>query len=312
MQIVAAFFYAVTALATCFWWGLLFMKPESKAWFFGHQYAGSLPPAFLLPDLVSAFLLSVWLVTAVLHGSPSAILGAALHAGGQGYGFLVTIGLAAQDSAAYWGVVCMMFSSGAAMVFALALNCVPILRGPFQFRPSLPRDGRCHWRQALKQTAVMWAVFLFAIPAVTAAIESALGWNQYWWNSPARLALAIPVFVFGGAIGLWSGWVMTQLGAGTPLPSAHPTRLVVAGPYRVVRNPMAVGGIAQGVAVGIGIGSPLVVCYALLGGVAWDVLTRPLEEQHLEGLFEESYIDYRRAVRCWIPSPPYRPGPDIN
>lgn len=309
-RLVAAAFYGATALATIGWWALLLLVPASREWFFGRRFAGTLPIAFLLPDLVSALLLAIWLVPTVLKSSPWARFGAALHAGGQGYAFLIAVSLAAQDPTAYPGVVCMMFSSGAALAFAMRLNQAPVLWGPFRFAPAPPRDGRGHWVEALKQTAAMWLVFLLLIPAGMAAAEAALGWNSQWWSHPMRMAFAVPVFVTCGSVGLWSGWVMTHLGGGTPLPSDHPAQLVVAGPYRVIRNPMALAGIAQGVAVGVGIGSPLVACYALTGAVAWEVLTRPLEEAHLEKVFGAPYAAYRQAVRCWIPSPPYRQSQD--
>ena len=116
------------------------------------------------------------------------------------------------------------------------------------------------------------------------------------------------LFVLGGALGLTSGAVMAVRGRGTPLPADCPRELVVAGPYRFVRNPMAVAGLAQGVAVGIFLGSPVVVAYALAGGPAWHLLVRPWEEADLERRFGEPYRRYRAAVRCWLPRfPGYRP-----
>ena len=76
---------------------------------------------------------------------------------------------------------------------------------------------------------------------------------------------------------------------------------MVSGPYRHLRNPMAVAGIAQGVAVGVVLGSPAVVLYALLGGPVWHVLVCPWEEADLESRFGAPYRRYRAAVRCWLP-----------
>ena len=63
---------------------------------------------------------------------------------------------------------------------------------------------------------------------------------------------------------------MSASGQGTPLLSAMPNRLVIAGPYRVVRNPMAVAGIAQGVAVGLILSSWRVVAHAVVGSLLWN------------------------------------------
>lgn len=103
------------------------------------------------------------------------------------------------------------------------------------------------------------------------------------------------------ALGLWSAVVMSTLGDGTPLPSAMPSRLVIAGPYRWIRNPMAVAGIAQGAAVGLILQSWLVVAYAVLGSLVWNYAVRPLEEADLEDRFGEEFQHYRATVRCWIP-----------
>jgi hypothetical protein len=43
----------------------------------------------------------------------------------------------------------------------------------------------------------------------------------------------------------------------------------------------------QGVAVGLMIGSSLVMVYSILGGIWWEVLVRWREEQHLEESFGE-------------------------
>jgi protein-S-isoprenylcysteine O-methyltransferase Ste14 len=55
----------------------------------------------------------------------------------------------------------------------------------------------------------------------------------------------------------------------------------------------------QGVAVGLMIGSSLVMVYSILGGIWWEVLVRWREEQHLEESFGEEYIAYINRVPCW-------------
>jgi protein-S-isoprenylcysteine O-methyltransferase Ste14 len=80
-----------------------------------------------------------------------------------------------------------------------------------------------------------------------------------------------------------------------------PNRLVVAGPYRWVRNPMALAGIAQGVAVGLITASWLVVIYALAGSLVWNHIVRPYEEADLEKRFGAAFLRYRMHVRCWVP-----------
>jgi protein-S-isoprenylcysteine O-methyltransferase Ste14 len=95
---------------------------------------------------------------------------------------------------------------------------------------------------------------------------------------------------------------MSRIGKGTPLPLDHATELVVLGPYAYVRNPMAVSGIGQGLAVALFLGSPLVAIYALIGSAIWQFVFRPLEEDDLAARFGGLYENYRAAVKCWVPT----------
>ena len=94
---------------------------------------------------------------------------------------------------------------------------------------------------------------------------------------------------------------MTRMGSGTPLPTDCPSKLVVSGPYAHVRNPMALAGIIQGVAIGIGVGSWLVVGYALLGAPVWHLIARPPEEADMMERFGDDYREYQNNVRLWLP-----------
>lgn len=95
---------------------------------------------------------------------------------------------------------------------------------------------------------------------------------------------------------------MSMEGGGTPLPLDHASKLVVSGPYRYIRNPMAFSGIGQGLVVALAWGSPLVAVYALIGSLVWQLVFRPLEEEDLEKRFGEPYLEYKNSVRCWVPT----------
>jgi len=162
------------------------------------------------------------------------------------------------------------------------------------YRPSSCRSPAINLAKTLAQTVVFWSVFLWLIPAaLIAGTESA---------APPRfepLSIGWGVFAAGGALGLWSGFTMAVTGRGTPLPTDTAQQLVVTGPYRWIRNPMAAGGIAQGVGVGLMTGSWVVIVYALCGAVVWHMLVRPSEERDLVNRFGPPYKRYRAAVRCW-------------
>ena len=159
-------------------------------------------------------------------------------------------------------------------------------------------------RNALKtfaQIVVMWAIFYALLPLAIFYLEGMLGLAQYRFGSTAWLLAGAILFLAGGTLGLVSAAYMVAYGHGTPLPADCPRELVIKGPYRHIRNPMAMGSFAQGVAVGLMLGSPLVAAYALIGAVGWNYVVRPWEEMDLERRFGPPYAQYRDSVRCWIP-----------
>jgi protein-S-isoprenylcysteine O-methyltransferase Ste14 len=107
--------------------------------------------------------------------------------------------------------------------------------------------------------------------------------------------------VAGSLLGLWTANVLVRDGAGTPLPLDTARELVVAGPYRHVRNPMAIGGFGQGIGVAVWLGAPAVLAYVAVGMAIWQWIARPWEERDLEERFGDRYRRYRAAVPCWLP-----------
>ena len=179
----------------------------------------------------------------------------------------------------------------------------------FRGRMARPASRRWNVLKTLAQTVVFWSTFLFLIPAGICALERAVG-LEWRFDHPAARWCGGVLFALGGALGLTSGLVMAARGRGTPFPADCARELVLTGPYRYIRNPMAVAGLSQGVAVGVFLGSPAVILYALIGGPIWHVFVRPWEEADLEQRFGAPYRRYRAAVRCWLPRlTPYRdPG----
>ena len=194
------------------------------------------------------------------------------------------------------------------MVAATRQYALKLLR-PVRGRVARPAGFRYNYAKTLAQTASMWLFFFGALPAVIYRTESQLKLARFRFASPFWKIVAATGFLSGAALALISAVVMVAKGEGTPLPADAPRKLVVAGPYRYVRNPMAIGSITlQGTAVGLWLGSPLVTLYALLGTLGWDLVVRPWEEADLERRFGEPYNRYRENVRCWVPRlTPYRP-----
>jgi protein-S-isoprenylcysteine O-methyltransferase Ste14 len=166
-------------------------------------------------------------------------------------------------------------------------------------RPLVARPASRGWNtlKTLLQIAAMWSVLLGLIPLAIRRLESGLG-SPYLTGMEW---LGAGLFVACSGIGLWTANVMVRDGSGTPLPLDTARHLVVSGPYRHVRNPMAMGGFGQGIGVGLWLGSPAVLCYVAIGAALWQFLARPWEERDLEMRFGDQYRKYRDAVRCWLP-----------
>ncbi len=169
-------------------------------------------------------------------------------------------------------------------------------------RRARPATVRYNLVKTLGQTLAMWTAFLLVGPFIAWQIESWLLRHPWPFGRFApQLPLAVALFCGGWFIAWWSAWVLVRWGDGTPLPIDATNRLVVRGPYKYVRNPMAASSLLQGAAIGFGAGSPLITLYILVGALLWNTLARPWEEADMRARFGEDYENYRANVRCWWP-----------
>jgi protein-S-isoprenylcysteine O-methyltransferase Ste14 len=96
-------------------------------------------------------------------------------------------------------------------------------------------------------------------------------------------------------------WGFALRGEGTPAPIDPPKKLVVEGPYRVVRNPMywAVTFVMLGEAVAFRSPALAELAIAFFAGTMLFVLL--YEEPTLRGKFGAEYEAYCRQVPRWLP-----------
>nr|WP_201469875.1 methyltransferase [Microbacterium hydrocarbonoxydans] len=290
----ARVYFAVQALAGAVWWIGVFTADPVRIATLGELAV----PAIAALDI------------------PLFVIGSGLVAAGARWALWVTVpwtsvvaaGMVVYATAttlAGWGALMMVLAAGASIACAVVIVCgrAPVewlVTGPLAFRQAAPvGTGRLLARTGL-QTLFFWGTFLLVIPLLVAFLEAR--WQLRLDLPFAVHAAGAVLLVAATALGVRSAVSMTVEGEGTPLPSQMARRLVVTGPYRFVRNPMAVAGIAQGVAVGLLLGSWMVVVYSLCGSVLWNSVVRPLEEQDLEERFGAEFADYRSQVSCWVPT----------
>lgn len=203
-----------------------------------------------------------------------------------------------------WGVLLMIAATAGSIAAGLLvrLGRLPtewILLGPFTIKVATSASTTAHIVRTTGQLISFWGLFLVVIPVMIVVLEQRWGLHFSFPVSVRWAGLAL--VVAASALGIWSAIAMSTRGEGTPLPSATARKLVISGPYLFVRNPMALAGIAQGVAVGLIAGSWLVIVYALCGSLVWNWIVRPLEESDLVERFGAAYAEYTRGVRCWMP-----------
>lgn len=114
------------------------------------------------------------------------------------------------------------------------------------------------------------------------------------------------LIVAGAALYLGCLWLFATVGRGTPGPWDAPRRLVVAGPYRWVRNPIYIGAllvVAGEVAL---FTSGALVGYWVVAAVFFHFFVIGYEEPALGASFGADYRAYRASVWRWLPTPPSR------
>jgi protein-S-isoprenylcysteine O-methyltransferase Ste14 len=128
-------------------------------------------------------------------------------------------------------------------------------------------------------------------------------------------AIALPggpletLSVIAGALLFCAGFVLfvatvflfATRGRGTLAPWDPPSRLVVTGPYRYVRNPMIVGVIFIIAAESLIFRSLALAEWAAIFLLINAIYFPLLEEPQLENRFGEEYRQYKRHVRRFIP-----------
>lgn len=293
----ARWYFAAQGLAGAGWWVAVFTLPAIR-----EATLGSLNPAFVaaldLPLFVAASLLTALGVRwALWVAVPWTVVVA-----------VCMVVYSTATGLAGWGTIAMIAAAAGSIGAGLLLwrGRMPtewLLIGPFAFREAAASRTRKHVARTARQIVLFWGLFLVVGPCVIALAEANWGLRI---ALPHSISLSVTVsgivlLVAASALGVWSAFAMSTRGEGTPLPSASASRLVISGPYRWVRNPMAVAGITQGVAVGLIAGSWLVVGYALAGSLIWNWLIRPQEEAELKARFGDEFIAYRNLVSCWIP-----------
>lgn len=109
----------------------------------------------------------------------------------------------------------------------------------------------------------------------------------------------IILIIFGLVLTLWPDRLFKK-DKTTVLPYENPTQLVTKGPFLVSRNPMYLGMSMKLLGLSVFLGSLLTFVFPISFIIIMDVFFIRFEEQNLERIFGESYLDYKQKVRRWL------------
>jgi protein-S-isoprenylcysteine O-methyltransferase Ste14 len=127
-----------------------------------------------------------------------------------------------------------------------------------------------------------------------------MGWASFdipTWVRWIGLALAL-------LVPLWLNWVLSSLGPNISetVLTKERHQLVTTGPYRWVRHPLYVGGIALFVSIGLMLASWFILLWAAIALIAVRTVVIPQEEAQLVAKFGEAYRSYRSRTGALLPA----------
>ena len=166
----------------------------------------------------------------------------------------------------------------------------------------LTEQGPPLWKH-IKAVMLLPFMAMVAIPAAILcftglggmALHRAAPWNGLLLGGTAAL-LGVGLTLIVATIRLF-----VQIGRGTLAPWNATQRLVVAGPYRHVRNPMISGVFCVLLAEALFFGSPPLLGWSAVFLLVTVVYIPFREEPGLERRFRDDYVRYRLHVPRWIP-----------
>jgi protein-S-isoprenylcysteine O-methyltransferase Ste14 len=157
------------------------------------------------------------------------------------------------------------------------------------------------WRHA-RAIALLPGTVAVVVPAILVARNG----TDF---DPVRAVLGAPLVAGGFAMWAWTVRLFARLGQGTLAPWDPTERLVVAGPYAHVRNPMITGVLAVLLGEALVLGSTAIAVWAAIFAVINHAFFLAYEEPAVERRFGDEYRRYRENVPRWIPRrTPYPQG----
>ena len=155
-------------------------------------------------------------------------------------------------------------------------------------------------RRAILQAVAFAGLVLGLLPMVILQ-QSGGSWSALTTRPGWLTGILLQMLLIPSLLGLSAVQEFAVRGNGTPVPFDPPKRLVTAGPYAYVRNPMQVSAALVMLGWGATLESWWVAAGAIMAVVYGSGFAAGDEHGDLERRFGDSWRAYARAVRSWIP-----------
>jgi protein-S-isoprenylcysteine O-methyltransferase Ste14 len=171
------------------------------------------------------------------------------------------------------------------------------------------RLARQAWKEysvgrRLAVTMCAGVVFVVVIPAFLLWL-STLGGAAWRFSTSVVLGVVYVVAVVVGlSLALWTVWVQFRRARGTPVPflaTQKLQKLLIDGPYRLCRNPMALGTILFYCGIAVYTSSWAAVLAVILLCVLLIAYIKLVEEKEMALRFGNEYLRYKQSVPFLIP-----------
>ncbi|WP_127845413.1 methyltransferase family protein [Psychroflexus aestuariivivens] len=273
--------YLIQAALVSLWWVGLY---TSQDFFMAFQFP-NIPKvafnSFFIPDLVLIMGLSLFRAYKKSKTLEWIILGA------FAYGSLYCLNASILTGGGFLSTTIMMLGLG--------YNLFLVNQSQL-FRQSRSQNQLINGLKTVFQIICFWSISLVLFPWIIIDGFDLLPTNKISFEISSYV-----LFVVSSVLGLSSAFAMVKYGDGTPLPTDQTNQLVTNGIYKYVRNPMAIAGMGQGIAISIYFESFHILIYTILGGLLWHVVVRPIEEKNMLKRFGKAYKDYTKTVGLWFP-----------
>ncbi len=157
------------------------------------------------------------------------------------------------------------------------------------------------WRH-IRAIALLPGIAAVGAPAlILLGSGTSVGWGLAGALAFLPVLLGTVLIAAGLAVWVWTVRMLATVGKGTLAPWDPTKRLVAAGPYRQMRNPMIAAVLAVLAGEAALFGSPELIVWCVVFFAINHLFFLLYEEPAMERRFGEEYRAYAREVPRWLP-----------